>query len=146
MRTTFFVLLVLLLIVGCSQQAPVQSQSPLQSGNQPAPPASADSGGGASHTVEITSAGFSPSTLTIKAGDIVRWVNKDTVGHWPASANHPTHNVYPEPGGCIGSKFDACKALAPGESWSFTFDKVGDWAYHDHINFRAPFFGNIVVQ
>lgn len=94
--------------------------------------------------IEITSAGFSPSTLTIKAGDTVTFINKDSAQHWPASAVHPTHAVYPEPGGCIGSKFDSCKNLAQNEEWSFTFNEKGTWNYHDHLN--PSLFGKIVVE
>jgi len=101
-----------------------------------------------SKIIEITQGGFSPQTLTINAGDTVAWINKDTVAHWPASANHPTHEVYPESGGCIGSKFDACHALANGESFAFTFKEKGEWKYHDHLNCctNPAFFGTIIVK
>ncbi len=84
--------------------------------------------------VEITSQGFSPNTLTINVGDTVTWINKDDSKHWPASAMHPTHTVYPETGGCIGSKFDACKGLEKDEAFEFTFNEKGTWKYHDHLN------------
>jgi plastocyanin len=126
-------LLAVLLVAGCaSQSTPPPSTTP--------PPSSS------SYTVEITSAGYSPSTVTVKAGDIVTWVNMDSAPHWIASASHPTHTVYPETGGCIGSTFDACKGLAQGESWSFTFNQKGSWNYHDHLNPQAPFFGKVVVE
>ncbi|MBI2547070.1 MAG: hypothetical protein HYW23_01340 [Candidatus Aenigmarchaeota archaeon] len=86
------------------------------------------------HTIDITSSGFSPSTLTIKSGDMVTFTNRDTAPHWPASNNHPTHNLYPEKGGCVGSKFDACQNIAPGNKFEFTFTYVGNWCYHDHLN------------
>src|SRR3989344_7323379 len=35
------------------------------------------------HTAEITSSGFSPKDITIKAGDKVVWVNRDSEEHWP---------------------------------------------------------------
>src|SRR3989344_7530720 len=72
--------------------------------------------------VEITAAGFNPNTLTVNEGDIVIFINKEAKSHWPASAVHPTHNVYPESGGCIGSKFDSCKGLRQGETFTFRFD------------------------
>lgn len=96
------------------------------------------------NTVEITSAGFSPNTLTINAGETVIFVNKDLIPHWPASAIHPTHTVYPEPGGCIGSRFDACHGLSGGEIFSFTFNQKGTWRYHDHLD--PSLTGTIVVQ
>lgn len=86
------------------------------------------------YTINITSSGFAPKSLTIKSGDIVTFTNKDNAPHWPASDMHPTHNVYPEKGGCIGSKFDACKGLSNGELYSFTFTYSGHWCYHDHLN------------
>ncbi len=84
--------------------------------------------------VGITSSGFNPSSLTIKAGDTVVFQNNDSQLHWPASAVHPTHAAYPETGGCLGSKFDACTGLAQSETFSFTFNQKGTWNYHDHLN------------
>jgi len=95
-------------------------------------------------TVEITSSGFSPKTLEINSGDTVTWTNMDSRSHWPASAVHPTHTIYPEKGGCIGSKFDACKGLSNRESYSFTFNEKGTWGYHDHL--RASLTGTIIVN
>ena len=72
-------------------------------------------------TVAITEEGFSPSKVVISKGDTVVWVNNGEKLHWPASNYHPTHNLYPETGGCLGSKFDACKGLSKEETYSFTF-------------------------
>ncbi len=100
--------------------------------------------------IEITSAGFSQKTLTIQAGDTVTFVNKDSATHWPASNVHPTHTTYP--GSNINkcgtadesSTFDACKALAEGEEYSFTFTRTGRWPFHDHRNPGRG--GTIVVE
>ena len=100
--------------------------------------------GSGKYAVEITSNGFSPKELTIKEGDTVVFMNKDNTKHWPASAVHPTHQVYPEPGGCIGSKFDSCKNLAQGEIFEFEFTHKGVWKYHDHSNPSLQ--GVIVVE
>ena len=124
-----------ILLVGCTQSQVQQVHLP-----SPSPPSSVES----ANNVEITASGFSPATLTVHQGDTVMFVNKDSSTHWPASAVHPTHNVYPESGGCIGSKFDACKRLAEGESFSFTFNEKGSWKYHDHLNPRNT--GTIVVE
>jgi len=113
------------------------------------------------NVVEITPQGFSPKELTISKGETVTWINNDTKEHWPASAVHPTHTVYPgadydAEGSYAGSlacvsegqpkkgAFDPCKPLAPGESWSFTFNEIGSWSYHDHI--VNGLFGKIVVE
>ncbi|KKS44201.1 MAG: hypothetical protein UV48_C0012G0005 [Candidatus Azambacteria bacterium GW2011_GWA2_42_9] len=77
-------------------------------------------------TVEYKENQFVPRELKIKKGDIVTWINNNSEPIWPASAIHPTHQVYPG--------FDALKGLNTGESYSFTFDKVGNWKYHNHLN------------
>ena len=87
-------------------------------------------------TVEVTSSGFNPGTLEINQGDKVTWTNKGSVEGWPASAVHPTHTVYPG--------FDAKRGLKTGESYSFTFDKVGSWGYHDHLNPSTK--GTVIVK
>ncbi len=102
------------------------------------------------YTIEVTKDGFKPSTLTIDMGDTVKFINTDTIPHWPASANHPTHTVYP--GSDIkkcgtdeqGLIFDACKGLSQNETFSFTFNNAGTWGYHDHLN--AKLFGKIIVN
>ncbi|MEK9182927.1 MAG: hypothetical protein AAB849_00245 [Patescibacteria group bacterium] len=70
--------------------------------------------------------------------------NQSARSMWPASGFHPTHTVYPTTGGCLGSTFDACKGVLPGESWSFQFDIAGSWKYHNHLN--PADFGMIVVE
>lgn len=96
-------------------------------GNAPSP---------VNHVLSMTDAGFSPATLNIKKGDTVAFTNNGTALHWPASAPHPTHTNYPG--------FDAGRALEPGESWTFQFDKIGTWTYHDHLNPATK--GTIVVK
>lgn len=95
-------------------------------------------------TVEITVQGFSPQQLKVRAGDTVTFINRDSLPHWPASAIHPSHDDYPEQGGCIGSAFDACRGLKTGETFSFTFWQNGTWHYHDHLH--SAFRGTIVVK
>jgi plastocyanin len=90
------------------------------------------------HMVEMSSSGFSPSSLTVGIGDIVVFTAIDGSNRWPASALHPTHAVYPESTGTCavigGSDFDACGGIANGDSWPFTFNEVGSWGYHDHLS------------
>lgn len=87
--------------------------------------------------VSNTGEGFTPVSVTVKKGETVRFVNDaSTEDIWPASAVHPTHSVYPEKSSndCLGSAFDACHGLKPGEFWEFTFNEVGEWRYHDHLH------------
>ncbi|OGE80935.1 MAG: hypothetical protein A2826_00210 [Candidatus Doudnabacteria bacterium RIFCSPHIGHO2_01_FULL_43_23] len=86
-------------------------------------------------TVVFTGQAYSPDIVNIKVGDSVLWRNEsDSKSTWPASAVHPTHNVYPTTGGCLGSTLDACRELGKGETFSFTFEEVGAWKMHDHLN------------
>lgn len=87
-------------------------------------------------TVSITDAGFSPATLTVKAGTTVTFVNNGTGPHWPASDPHPIHTDL--------SGFDAKRGLNPGETYSFTFTTVGTHGMHDHLHPSAK--GSIIVQ
>src|SRR3989344_2834977 len=76
--------------------------------------------------VKITDDGFEPETINIKKGGKVTWVNKTSGYSWPASNPHPAHTDFPE--------FDPQLPMKKGQAWSFTFDKVGKWGYHDHLN------------
>src|SRR3989338_8255859 len=94
----------------------------------------------AANVIGITSNGFSPKVLSVKAGDVVTFVNKDSSGHWPASAMHPTHTVYPRSDikkcGTPEEKsiFDSCGSLSNREEYKFTFNEKGSWKYHDHLS------------
>ncbi len=96
------------------------------------------------NTVIITAEGFTPRTITVNDGEDVTWINKDSQEHWPASAVHPLHNNYPEPGGCVGSKFDACKGLTTNGQFVFTFAQRGEWFYHDHLHPANT--GSVIVR
>lgn len=81
----------------------------------------------ASQTVVLyTNKGFEPQAVTITKGSTVVFKNESTSGFWVASAPHPAHTDYPE--------FDAKKPVASGDSYAFTFERVGKWGYHDHLN------------
>ena len=116
------------------------SGSSTESANPPA------SGTAMTAAVSYTASGFSPATVTIKKGGTVTWTGTDSM--WIASAPHPAHTGYDAtsrqahcaPGYTGATPFDEC---APGASYSFTFDKVGTWPYHDHMN--ASSFGKVVV-
>lgn len=106
--------------------------------------------GSQTHTVEVTLFRFAPQSLTIKAGDTVDFVAKDSAGRWVASNVHSVHREYPGSGieKCGTSEedqiFDSCKILASGETFSFTFNEKGTWKYHDHKSSGTR--GTIVVE
>jgi len=83
--------------------------------------------------ISITDDGFVSEEIKVEKGTTIVFRNDGQKQHWPASNFHPTHTLYPEEGGCIGSKFDACRGLKTGEEYSFKFDVLGTWSVHDHI-------------
>ncbi len=111
-------------LAGCTSE---QAQTPT-------PPSST----GTEHVIEIFDTGFSPNTITIKNGDKVTFVNKDSNQHWPASDLHPSHCIYK---GC--NVFDSRRGLEQNENYTVTFDIAGNWKYHDHLN--PGFVGTITV-
>ena len=87
-------------------------------------------------TIRYTEDGYAPNTLTVSQGETIVFHNESSKDMWPASAPHPTHTNYPE--------FDAKRAISPGETYEFTFTKIGAWKFHDH---RDPAkFGTITVE
>ena len=85
--------------------------------------------------VTISSSGFSPKDITIKAGEAVTWTNSDTADHNVNSAPHPTHTIYSP------LNLDTIK---PGEEKSLTFPRTGTYKYHDHLN--PSLFGSVTVE
>jgi plastocyanin len=77
---------------------------------------------------------FEPSTLTIKAGDIVKWVNNKL----------PPHNVMFE--GAAANKSHDQLMFSPGESYEATFDAPGTYSYYCSPHRGAGMAGKIVVQ
>jgi len=71
--------------------------------------------GAATTTIQITKNGFTPSSVTVTAGDTVTWHNADT----------HTHQVVADNGSF------ASPALAPNASWSYTPSKSGKVGYRD---------------
>ena len=101
-----------------------------------------------SYDVQIvyTNDGYATTSLTIRKGTRVRFLNESSMGEWPASGIHPTHTLYPEkqPTDCLGSSFDSCASLATGEFFDYTFNYVGKWPFHDHLHGYNT--GTIVVE
>ena len=127
-------------------QAPVMSDALLEGSScLPTPPATATSApstpdgtgtpdGGATSTpdngttVTIDNFAFSPTTLTVSAGTTVTWVNNDTAAHTVTADD---------------GSFDSGN-IAPGESFTHTFDTAGSFSYHCtyHPNMVATIVAN----
>jgi plastocyanin len=79
--------------------------------------------------VEIKNFSFNPSTLTIKTGSKVTWINNDVTAHTVTSNS----------GNLLNSK-----PLSPGQSFSFTFTNPASVNYH--CNIHPMMKGQIIVQ
>lgn len=86
-------------------------------------------------TVTLSSSGFSPRTVTIKAGDKLTWVNESGKEATVDSNPHPVHTSYPKMN--LGSFSD-------GETFEFTFPEAGTYNYHNHFN--ASQGGSVIVE
>jgi plastocyanin len=86
-------------------------------------------------SVQYSDTGFTPKVLTVKKGTAVTFSNKSSRAMWVASAPHPSHTILPE--------FDELVSVSNGKSYTFTFEKVGTWKYHNHMN--PSDFGSVMV-
>ena len=79
--------------------------------------------------ISIDNFTFSPAKLTVKAGTMVTWTNKDDIPHGIGSANNA---------------FARSKALDTDDSFSFTFTTPGTYQYFCYIH--PHMVGTIVVE
>lgn len=86
-------------------------------------------------TINYTSSGFSPNSVTVTAGGVVRIVNQTDDEIEPSSNPHPDHNDNPELN--FGD-------IEPGASKTATITKTGTWGYHNH--YHADHKATIIVQ
>ncbi len=105
-------ILIIVVIIGIARRGGLQSVLPQQVSRWEV-------------TVTLTEAGFEPEPLTVAQGTTVTFKTTRSDAFWPASDLHPTHDIYPE--------FDPKEPTDSTKTWSFTFDRVGTWKYHDHL-------------
>ena len=152
MNKTFVTILILVIVVfgGYFLFRSPKAQAPIAATSNTKTSEVANTNSPAQVVVTYTDAGYSPSTITVKVGTKVIWANDSSKDMWTASAMHPSHTAYsgtsvqqhcPD---TAGTAFDACEGVAPGKTWSFVFNKKGEWGYHDHLN--PSKFGKVIVQ
>ncbi|MGH7477494.1 MAG: cupredoxin domain-containing protein, partial [Longimicrobiales bacterium] len=73
------------------------------------PPAAADT-----VRIDIRNLAYTRATITVTAGTVVEWINRDPVAHTVTADN---------------GAFDSGN-LDPGARWSRRFDRAGVFAYH----------------
>ena len=116
-----------LLILACIAAGCSSSQTGPAPATTTAPPAS--TGGGISIT--INNFAFEPSSLTVKTGTVVTWMNQDGA----------THTIVSDSGSPMAFSSDP---LSNGASYPFTFTEPGTYLYHCSIHPSMK--GTIIVQ
>ncbi len=113
----------LLLLAGCS--ATGADTGATQATDTPLPPAATattapttPTTAASGNAVKIVNFGFSPATLTIKAGASVTWTNTTTSTPHTVTSNT---GVFDHP-------------MSPGDTFSFTFSQPGTYKYHCMIH------------
>ncbi|MBI4067234.1 cupredoxin domain-containing protein [Candidatus Gottesmanbacteria bacterium] len=86
--------------------------------------------------VNYTDDGFSPKSVSVKVGTPVTFINQSSTPMWVASAPHPQHTDLPG--------FDQLKSVEKGGEYTYTFQKAGNWKYHNHL--AASNFGSVTVE
>ncbi len=150
--TAVWVIVAILVIAGLGwylymhgTTAPYTQTSSTQTSGSTAP--NANPGVPSSVTVTYTDQGFSPAVVTIVHGGSITWINHSTGDLWVASDPHPVHSGYDGTSlqqhcaAGASASFDSCGA---SNSYTFTFDKIGSWGYHNHANHAMT--GTVVVQ
>lgn len=86
--------------------------------------------------VSITTNGFVPASIVVKSGTTVKFTNTDGQPHRIVSDPHPAHDIL--------AAFDSEEPLNPNDSFSFTFEQVGTFGYHDET--KPSVTGSITVE
>jgi len=87
--------------------------------------------------VDVTADAFVPATIRIKKGETVQWTNTEAAPHQVATDPFPTED---------GLKtFKQETAMTNDQMYDYTFDKVGTYTYHDHLN-PTKLKGTVIVE
>ena len=91
--------------------------------------ASEQNSSGSQYQVKIDNFSYAPSTLTVRTGTTVTWVNQDDV----------PHNIVSTEGNTLKSSL-----LDTDQKFAYTFDKAGTYRYHCFIH--PQMLGTVIVQ
>jgi plastocyanin len=141
-RSTLVTLVIIILLIVAGAWLFASRNSSKQSTASPSPssPTAASPSAGASpsasspatsapattaDTVDYTTSGFSPSTITVKSGGAVTFKNSSGATIQVDSDPHPEHTDNTELN--VGQ-------IAPGGSKTVTLTRVGSWGIHNHLD------------
>jgi len=115
-------------VSGCAQQTQgptTPAQTPVETETETGTPAQTPA---TMEEVQIVNYAFIPSTITVKVGTTVQWVNNDKVNHTVTSDE---------------GLFDS-DVLITGSTFKYTFNTSGEYSYHCVLH---PFMkGKVVVE
>jgi plastocyanin len=145
MRYEILFLGLVVVAAGCVHATGSAESSPENETSTPSEPADYSD----TRTIYFTGSEFEPAELVVEQGDTVTWVSNSSTSMWVASDQHPTHTEYEgstlrehcQNGDQTSQAFDQC---SQGEEFSFTFEKTGEWSYHNHQPFASG--GTITVR
>lgn len=148
MRLVLVLLALIVAVSGCMDNSQNQTVEPDNS-DQTSTPTELATNSSEENVIYLTGSGFQPSDITIEKGETVTWINNASNAMWVASDQHPSHTGYAgstlyehcQRGDQTGAAFDQCSS---GDEFSFTFEKTGEWGYHNHK--RAVQGGTITVE
>lgn len=88
-------------------------------------------------TIQLRRVKYQPNEIIVARGTTVTWVNDDPVEHFVNSDPHPSHNAHP--------KFNSLD-IPPTGTFSYTFDKIGEYTFHCSAHVPQNMFGTIIVR
>lgn len=156
MKWILFVMAAVVLASGCTgtstEPTPDDQNQDVNNENPDADTSTPADGGGDTddeNRIVFTGSGFQPSDITIEQGETVTFVDEADNTMWVASDRHPNHRDYAgttrtahcENGDQTEAAFDQCST---GDRFSFTFEKTGEWGYHNHKPYVGG--GTITVE
>jgi len=125
------VIIVVGLVVALAHKSNPPAPSNNSQTNQSSSSSSSSSNQSTAATINIRDMMFTPSQITVAKGDTVTWTNNDTT----------THTVVDDLSNVGGP---SSGNIAPGQTYSFTFEKTGSFQYHCSIH--PSMRGTIVVK
>ncbi len=87
--------------------------------------------------IDMRNIAFQSDKITVSRGTKVVWVNRDAATHFVNTDPHPSHNSLPG----LNSL-----EIKTGESFSFTFEEPGEYAYHCSAHVPQNMVGRIIVS
>ena len=130
MPSLTLLLLAVLVLAACGSgdsSSSAATTAPATPTSTPSPTQSAGGGGGSTIAVSIKDFAFNPDKIEIEAGTTVTWTNEDSAPHTVTATKGDDLDA------ALSGLFDSGD-LQQGDTFSYTFDKAGDYYYECTIH------------